>query len=87
MEKDCRGAHAGHPQMARSGVPCPADNKPPCGIGSRWGSMSILADVQKYREILFLGSREAPPLGSEDGGVQAEGRGCSRKGAGGHSGR
>lgn len=65
----------------------PRRQQAPCGIESRWGSVSIFADVQKYLEILFLGSREAPPLGSDDGGVQAEGRGCSRKGAGGHSGQ
>lgn len=33
-----------------------------------------------------MGSRETPPLGSQDGGVQAEGMGSSRDGAGEQSG-
>lgn len=42
--------------------------------------MSVLIDVQNRLDILFLGSREAPPLGSEDGGrMQAEERGRSEK--------
>lgn len=42
--------------------------------------MRALTDVHNRLDVLLLGSREAPPLGSEDGGrMPAEERGHSER--------